>query len=87
MCKWDDTIIVPVPLPARLSYTGRDRVALKAVDRCIAPIVSALNAAGVNTLSSCCGHDGRDGEIDLADGRTLVVRRRWNTRDGKEVKP
>ncbi len=26
------------------------------VDKCIAPIVSRLNAAGVYTTGSCCGH-------------------------------
>ena len=26
------------------------------VDKCIAPIVQALNSAGIQTLGSCCGH-------------------------------
>jgi len=50
------------------------------VDLCIAPIVAALNAGGVRTLSSCCGHGGQKigdavlvGSISLADGTELIV--------------
>jgi hypothetical protein len=43
------------------------------VDACIAPIVAALNRAGIRTVASCCGHGGREGEIALADGRWLTV--------------
>ena len=63
-----------VPIPAHLSYTGAARWDWKAVDRCIAPLVAALNNAGIWTASSCCGHGREDGEIILQDGRTLVIR-------------
>ena len=43
-----------------------------AVDHCIAPIVDALNKAGVFTVASCCGH-GADGRISLRDGREVVL--------------
>lgn len=43
------------------------------IDRCIAPIVAALDAAGVYMLGSCCGHGNGPGEITLADGRRLFV--------------
>jgi hypothetical protein len=43
------------------------------IDRCIAPIVQALDAAGVYMLGSCCAHGRGPGSIDLADGRTLVL--------------
>ena len=43
------------------------------VDRCIAPIVRALNSAGVVTVASCCGHGKRPGNIALADGREICI--------------
>ena len=33
------------------------------VDRCIAPIVNALNGAGIETVESCCGHGETEGHI------------------------
>lgn len=45
------------------------------VDWCIHHIVAALNAAGIETVASCCGHGQMDGRIDLRDGRVLFVRR------------
>lgn len=43
------------------------------IDRCIAPIVEALDRAGIFMLGSCCGHGNGPGEITLADGRRLFV--------------
>lgn len=42
-------------------------------DPCIAPLIEALNAAGIATVASCCGHGHRPGFIMLADGRDLIV--------------
>lgn len=33
------------------------------IDRCIAPIVKALNDAGIETAESCCGHGEVEGHI------------------------
>jgi hypothetical protein len=44
------------------------------IDWCIHHIVAALNAGGVETFGSCCGHGVQDGRIDLADGRVLVIK-------------
>jgi len=33
------------------------------IDRCIAPIVNALNDAGIITVESCCGHGETEGHI------------------------
>jgi hypothetical protein len=74
MCEWGNTVPLAVPIPAGLSHTGEARWAVKPVDSCIAPIVRALNDAGIYTAACCCGHGERDGEIVLQDGRTLVVR-------------
>lgn len=42
-------------------------------DPCIAPIVKALNDAGLPTVASCCGHGHRPGVISLADGREVMI--------------
>ena len=74
MCDWNDTVNVMVTVPAALSATGEDRRTVKSIDRCIAPIVRALNEGGVLTTSSCCGHGKGPGSILLADGRELAIR-------------
>ena len=63
-----------VPIPAHLSHTGIFRWDAKPVDACIAPIVQALNDAGIYTANSCCGHGKSDGSIVLHDGRELIIR-------------
>lgn len=73
MCKHGDTVKLLVPMPAHLSHTGKFRWAVKSVDRCIAPLVATLNAAGVYTANCCCGHGKRRGEIILHDGRVLII--------------
>ena len=74
MCKWGTNEDVLVTVPAELSYTGKDRVDIKGIDKCIAPIVRALNEAGIRTDAACCGHGKADGYIVLHDGRELVIR-------------
>lgn len=73
MCKWGTEVILRVPIPADDSRDGRARWAEKGVDLCIAPIVQALNGAGILTASSCCGHGKADGSILLQDGRHLTI--------------
>lgn len=73
MCKWGECVPLLVVIPAHLSHTGESRIAEKMIDRCIAPIVKALNAGGIQTIASCCGHGKTAGEIVLADGRKLLV--------------
>lgn len=43
------------------------------IDKCISRIVAALNAGGVPTKASCCGHGQLWGRITLDDGRELMV--------------
>ena len=43
------------------------------IDSCIAPIVAALQMAGINMRGSCCGHGKQPGENMLEDGRTLEI--------------
>lgn len=47
-------------------------------DPCIAPVVKALNDAGLRTIASCCGHGRRPGNIVLEDGRELFIARDFN---------
>ena len=72
MCKWGDTLDVPVTIPAALSHTGEARVETKPLDRCIAPLVVALNEHGIATVNSCCGHGRTSPEIALDDNASLV---------------
>lgn len=46
---------------------------VQCIDHCIHRIVAALNAAGVTTTASCCGHGQMPGNIMLEDGRVLVI--------------
>ena len=59
---------VPMPISGRRQE----------IDICIADLVTALNAANITTVASCCGHGRQHGSIVLDDGRELVVRK-FNT--------
>lgn len=73
MCEWGTSTPLKLFIPANLSRTGEARWDVKEVDSCIAPIVEALNAAGVVTVASCCGHGRQPGNIALADGREIII--------------
>ena len=66
-------MLLLVPMPASLSHNGKFHWAHKGIDRCIAPIVEALNNAGAFTANCYCGHRKGDGSIILHDGRELVI--------------
>lgn len=84
MCQWGTETQCLVPMPAELSHTGEFRWAIKGVDTCIAPIVDALNAAGIYTANSCCGHGKAPGRIALHDGRELFIVSSDRQRDAGE---
>jgi len=73
MCKHGTDEHVLVYIPAHLSYSGDARFDIKPIDKCIASIVRALTNAGIYTTQSCCGHGKCDGQIDLLDGRILMI--------------
>ena len=73
MCSHGADVEVLCWHPAHLTHDGIERLAPTKVDACLAPIISALNLAGVRTAQSCCGHGKGPGRIDLWDGRVLVV--------------
>ena len=73
MCEWDETVKVRVKIPADLSCTGKEKWRECDIDSCIAPIVEALQGAGIDMRGSCCGHNKSEGDIHLQDGRVLVI--------------
>lgn len=73
MCQDRNSTIVHVRIAASLSHMGEAYWRGMPIDRCIAPIVSALQVGGIDMLASCCGHGEGPGRIDLADGRYLLI--------------
>lgn len=73
MCEWGMTEQMWLTIPAPLSHTGKDELKLVGVDKCIAPMVRALNDAGISTVASCCGHGKQPGRISLRDGRDIFI--------------
>lgn len=75
MCRWGTETPILVKIPADLSHTGEAYWRTVGIDSCIADIVQALQTAGIDMRASCCGHGTPNGQIDLMDGRTLIVRK------------
>ena len=73
MCEYGNNIKMNVPIPVELSHSGELYWKMMDIDSCIAPIVAALNRAGIYTASSCCGHGKSLGHIWLQDGRALII--------------
>jgi len=74
MCEWGEYILVNVKIPADLACEGKMKWKKMHIDKCIAPIVKALQDGGIDMRGSCCGH-GKNGEIELQDGRKLLISR------------
>ena len=79
MCKHGDTVDVMVTIAADLSHSGVQGPCVMPIDRCIASIVQALQDAGIVMRHSCCGHGDSLGQIELDDGRRLVIQD-WKAR-------
>jgi len=73
MCKYGNTTILKLKIPAHLSHTGKEYYKDCDIDKCIAPIVKTLNDGGITTICSCCGHKRGFGSIVLEDGRELLI--------------
>ena len=52
-----------------MSINGR----VQCIDYCIHRIIASLNAGGVETVASCCGHQKFPGHVMLQDGRKLLL--------------
>ena len=74
MCKWGNYETLFLTIVKELSYTGKERMKMVKVDKCIAPIIKALNQGGIITTYSCCRHGEDDGIIVLKDGRCLTLK-------------
>ena len=64
---------IKVKVAADLSYTHKERWKHAQIDACIAPIVDALQKGGIDMRGSCCGHGSGIGDIQLQDGRALII--------------
>jgi len=74
MCEHGDTVI--------MQYDRRPFD----VDCCIAPLVKALNDAGILTIASCCGHKNPFGVISLRDAREMLIFPTWEaTREAERL--
>lgn len=73
MCRHGTHELVRVRIPADLAGGGRAKWKRMKIDACIAPLVRALQEAGVNMRGSCCGHGRGRGDIHLQDGRMLLI--------------
>ncbi len=67
MCKRGNTVKV------RVHHVGEIRLVNVDVDKCIAPIVRALNDGGIATEGCCCGHGEMTGHITLTNGKILGI--------------
>lgn len=89
MCEHGDSIDLEVTVPAWLSHTGSSYRKVVGIDRCIAPLVKALNDGGIETSQSCCGHGKGPGEVMLSDGSVLLWLKRAeqeaDTQRGREL--
>ena len=54
---------------------------VQCIDYCIHHIVAALNAGGVRTVASRCGHGKMKGAISLEDGRALIIQQEPESMD------
>lgn len=73
MCRWNTTVEMEITIPAHMSHTGETRRKVIGVDACIAPLVAALNSAGITTVASCCGHGHIPGQVILGDETWLTL--------------
>lgn len=56
--------------PGTPERQGRDGVWC---DPCLVPLIRALNAGGISTVASCCGHGRITGSIILRDDQHLII--------------
>lgn len=66
MCEWGTTKKI-------LVKTEKETWKKEGIDKCIAPIVEALQKGGIYIKVSCCGHGRPLGDIYLQDGRILLI--------------
>ena len=62
MCKRGKSVRMTLPIGGEVD-----------IDKCIAPIIKALNDGGIITKGCCCRHGKTAGYIHLANGHYLRV--------------
>jgi hypothetical protein len=72
-CNCGIEVPVLVTIPADLSSTGKKKVRVCRIDKCVAPIVDALQRAGIEMRGSCCGHGEGPDYIAMQDGRRISI--------------
>jgi hypothetical protein len=77
MCEWGDDIPMMLVITKEKSHTGKARFEEVRIDRCMVPIIKALNDAGILTAECCCGHGKGNGYIALADDTYFEISK-WN---------
>ena len=78
MCKHGTTENVFVSVPADLSASGIVTWKFAKIDECIAGLVDVLQQGGIEMRGSCCGHGKSYGNIQLQDGRALLILDGWD---------
>lgn len=82
MCKWGTNELLKIKIPANYSHNDKSYIKTISIDKCMAPLIKALQDADIETTGCCCGH-GSDGFIGLNDGRYLIIK--FNRNSAKEV--
>jgi hypothetical protein len=77
VCPCHATIDVECDIPPGLSHTGQRRTKVCGIDKCLAPLIYVLQAAGIATTGCCCGHGDHHGTIELEVGTRLIVIWPW----------
>lgn len=85
VCPCSETVDVECEIPAGLSHTGARRKKVCAIDRCLAPLILALQAAGIGTEGCCCGHGKYDGTVCFENGIRLIVVWPWDEVDQRPI--
>ena len=73
VCQNRNSVEVTVKIPADLACDGKAKWKSVFIDKCISRIVDGLQCVGVDMRGSCCGHDSGIGDIELQDGRGLII--------------
>jgi hypothetical protein len=76
ICTCNETIAVMCKIPASHSHSGKAFKKLCAIDKCVVPLIQALQKSGFITTGCCCGH-GATGSILLDDGTELIIVWPW----------
>lgn len=73
MCLPGETKEILVKIPRDLNCWALTCWKYAKIDKCIAPIVEALQNGGIDMRGSCCGHGRAPGHIELQDGRIIQI--------------